>query len=200
MIRGNLTIGGLAALGVGAVLLLVGIVFRGIGGFAMAGAALAAGGAVCVAMALAVGELARIADALERLAPPPARILEAAPREPQGAVVNADEAPPPPAGEEASPTPAGDDHAEQPAPAAMAEVVAPPEPPGVEAVPADPLPAPQTYPAPVVVKTGMVGAVTYALYSDGSIDAEFTQGRLQFRSVDELQAYLQDSMRASHPS
>lgn len=43
---------------------------------------------------------------------------------------------------------------------------------------------------PRLVKSGIVEGLAYSLYSDGSIEADFKEGRHKFRSIEELQEYL----------
>lgn len=45
-------------------------------------------------------------------------------------------------------------------------------------------------PGPRLVKSGIVEGLAYSLYSDGSIEADFEEGRRKFRSIEELQEYL----------
>lgn len=42
-----------------------------------------------------------------------------------------------------------------------------------------------------VLKQGTVDGMSYTLYTDGSIDAEFPEGRLRFNSIDELREHLE---------
>lgn len=48
----------------------------------------------------------------------------------------------------------------------------------------------QAPPGPRLVKSGIVEGLAYSLYSDGSIEADFKDGRHRFRSIEELQEYL----------
>src|SRR3569623_1233973 len=41
-----------------------------------------------------------------------------------------------------------------------------------------------------VVKSGVVDAMAYSLYSDGSIEAQLPEGTVRFESIDELRAHL----------
>ena len=41
-----------------------------------------------------------------------------------------------------------------------------------------------------VVKSGVVDAMAYSLYSDGSIEAQMPEGMVRFESIDELRAHL----------
>ncbi len=45
-------------------------------------------------------------------------------------------------------------------------------------------------PGPRLIKSGIVEGLAYSLYSDGSIEADFKEGRRKFRSIEELQEYL----------
>ncbi len=42
-----------------------------------------------------------------------------------------------------------------------------------------------------VLKQGTVDGMSYTLYTDGSIDAEFPEGRIRFNSIDELREHLE---------
>ncbi|MGZ8396979.1 MAG: DUF308 domain-containing protein, partial [Rhodoplanes sp.] len=37
-----------------------------------------------------------------------------------------------------------------------------------------------------------VGGMSYTLYTDGSIDAEFPDGKLRFASIEELRRHLEE--------
>jgi hypothetical protein len=41
-----------------------------------------------------------------------------------------------------------------------------------------------------VVKSGVVDAMEYKLYSDGSIEAQMPEGMVRFESIDALRAHL----------
>ena len=41
-----------------------------------------------------------------------------------------------------------------------------------------------------VVKSGVVDAMAYSLYSDGSIEAQLPEGTVRFESIEELRAHL----------
>jgi hypothetical protein len=43
-----------------------------------------------------------------------------------------------------------------------------------------------------VLKSGTVGGMAYTLYTDGSIDAEFVEGKIRFASIDELRQHLEE--------
>ncbi len=43
-----------------------------------------------------------------------------------------------------------------------------------------------------ILKSGTVDGMAYTLYSDGSIDAEFPDGKLRFASIDELRRHLEE--------
>ena len=43
-----------------------------------------------------------------------------------------------------------------------------------------------------VLKSGTVGGMAYTLYTDGSIDAEFVEGKIRFASIDELRRHLEE--------
>ncbi len=43
-----------------------------------------------------------------------------------------------------------------------------------------------------VLKSGTVGGMSYTLYTDGSIDAEFPDGKLRFASIEELRRHLEE--------
>lgn len=43
-----------------------------------------------------------------------------------------------------------------------------------------------------VLKSGTVDGMSYTLYSDGSIDAEFPDGKLRFASIDDLRQHLEE--------
>ncbi|MFY9990229.1 MAG: hypothetical protein WAL40_04190, partial [Rhodoplanes sp.] len=43
-----------------------------------------------------------------------------------------------------------------------------------------------------IIKSGSVDGMSYTLYSDGSIDAEFPDGKLRFASIDELRRHLEE--------
>lgn len=45
-------------------------------------------------------------------------------------------------------------------------------------------------PEVTVVKSGVVDAMAYSLYSDGSIEAQLPEGTVRFESIDELRAHL----------
>ena len=47
-----------------------------------------------------------------------------------------------------------------------------------------------TTPDATVYKSGVIDGMAYALFMDGSIEAELPQGKVRFASVDELQKYL----------
>jgi hypothetical protein len=44
----------------------------------------------------------------------------------------------------------------------------------------------------VVLKSGTVGDMAYTLYTDGSIDAEFADGKLRFESIEHLRRHLEE--------
>jgi hypothetical protein len=54
-------------------------------------------------------------------------------------------------------------------------------------------PEPKTEPAhPVsILKSGVVDGMGYALYSDGSIEAELPSGTIRFASINELREHLE---------
>lgn len=69
------------------------------------------------------------------------------------------------------------------------EPASPPMPP--DALRSKPAPPPDvTAPRPRLVKSGNVDGLAYSLYADGTIEAEFPEGRQTFRSIEELQRYL----------
>jgi hypothetical protein len=43
-----------------------------------------------------------------------------------------------------------------------------------------------------VLKSGTVGGMSYTLYTDGSIDAEFPDGKLRFASIEDLRRHLEE--------
>jgi len=43
-----------------------------------------------------------------------------------------------------------------------------------------------------IIKSGTVAGMSYTLYSDGSIDAEFPDGKLRFASIDDLRRHLEE--------
>jgi hypothetical protein len=43
-----------------------------------------------------------------------------------------------------------------------------------------------------VLKSGTVGDMAYTLYTDGSIDAEFADGKLRFKSIEHLRRHLEE--------
>jgi hypothetical protein len=43
-----------------------------------------------------------------------------------------------------------------------------------------------------IIKSGTVDGMSYTLYSDGSIDAEFPDGKLRFASIDDLRRHLEE--------
>jgi hypothetical protein len=43
-----------------------------------------------------------------------------------------------------------------------------------------------------ILKSGTVDGMSYTLYSDGSIDAEFPDGKLRFASIDDLRRHLEE--------
>jgi hypothetical protein len=43
-----------------------------------------------------------------------------------------------------------------------------------------------------VLKSGTVGDMAYTLYTDGSIDAEFAEGKLRFESIEHLRRHLEE--------
>lgn len=43
-----------------------------------------------------------------------------------------------------------------------------------------------------VLKSGTVDGMSYTLYSDGSIDAEFPDRKLRFASIDDLREHLEE--------
>jgi len=51
--------------------------------------------------------------------------------------------------------------------------------------------APEESPAVEILKQGTVDGMSYTLYTDGSIDAEFPDGKLRFNSIDELRQHLE---------
>lgn len=64
----------------------------------------------------------------------------------------------------------------------------PPSPPAPQAAEQSPAEAAE----PVeVLKKGTVDGMSYTLYTDGSIDAEFPEGRIRFNSIDELRQHLE---------
>lgn len=52
-------------------------------------------------------------------------------------------------------------------------------------------PAPEKAEPVEVLKQGTVDGMSYTLYTDGSIDAEFPEGRIRFNSIDELRQHLE---------
>ncbi len=60
------------------------------------------------------------------------------------------------------------------------------------------LQAPTPMPAPVsILKSGVVEGMAYALYSDGSIEAQLPQGRLRFGSITELRYHIENDSNVS---
>jgi hypothetical protein len=48
--------------------------------------------------------------------------------------------------------------------------------------------------APVtILKSGVIDEMAYTLYSDGSIEAELSQGTVRFASVAELRDYIENA-------
>jgi len=42
-----------------------------------------------------------------------------------------------------------------------------------------------------ILKSGVVDGMSYTLYVDGSIEAELSDGKLRFASINELRSYLE---------
>lgn len=79
------------------------------------------------------------------------------------------------------------------APAAPVEPEPEAAPAPLQAEPAEPhyQPPRRSEAAPVtVVKSGVVDAMAYSLYSDGSIEAQMPEGMVRFESIEELRAHL----------
>ena len=43
-----------------------------------------------------------------------------------------------------------------------------------------------------MLRSGTVGDMSYTLYTDGSIDAEFADGKLRFESIEHLRRHLEE--------
>lgn len=77
------------------------------------------------------------------------------------------------------------------------EVPLPPSPPEVSAPTAAVAPhaveqaAPAEEPPVSIIKSGVVEGMAYTLYSDGSIEAQFSQGMLRFGSITELRNHIE---------
>jgi hypothetical protein len=48
-------------------------------------------------------------------------------------------------------------------------------------------------PALSVLKSGVVDGMAYTLYTDGTIDAQLSQGTMRFSSIDALRSHLEQS-------
>lgn len=66
----------------------------------------------------------------------------------------------------------------------------------LERAPPPPEPEPELEPVAEdrveVLRSGMVGDMSYTLYTDGSIDAEFVDGKLRFDSIEHLRRHLEE--------
>ena len=173
----------------------------------LAGTVCIIGGLLLVAMSMLLRELRQL-----RLAPTPQgqprALAKSAP-----AAVSGEERREPPISDlrDAGPMPRAPEPAQIPAPPAVSEEPpSEPKPDAAEAVssserwPEHPLrlaeqpasaAARKSEPEPAakgprLIKSGIVDGLAYSLYSDGSIEADFKEGRRRFRTIDELQEYL----------
>ena len=58
------------------------------------------------------------------------------------------------------------------------------------AAPPPPLRRPAESPPVTILKSGVVDGMAYSLYSDGSIEAQMSEGMVRFASIDELRNHL----------